>query len=38
MSTLEIDTALLDSIQRRVLWLAVQQIHYANHFAPRPIP
>ena len=31
MSTLDNDTALLDRIQRRVLWLAVQQIHHANH-------
>ena len=30
MSTLDNDTALLDRIQRRVLWLAVQQIHHAN--------
>jgi pyruvate dehydrogenase E1 component len=25
------DTVLLNSIQRRVLWLAIQQVHYANH-------
>ena len=27
-------TALLDRIQRRVLWLAMQQIHYANRVRP----
>jgi pyruvate dehydrogenase E1 component len=35
MPSLDNDTALLDSIQRRVLWLAVQQIHYANQVRPR---
>lgn len=35
MSAIENETALLDSIQRRVLWLAVQQIHYANHVRPK---
>ena len=29
------DTAVLDRIQRRVLWLAMQQIHYANRVRPR---
>ncbi len=29
------DTVLLDRIQQRVLWLATQQIHYANHVRPR---
>ena len=29
------ETALLDSVQRRVLWLATQQVHYANNAARR---
>ena len=29
------NTDLLDRIQNRVLWLAVQQIHYANHVRPK---
>ncbi|MBM4001464.1 MAG: pyruvate dehydrogenase [Planctomycetes bacterium] len=32
---LRIDNELLDRVQRRVLWLAVQQVHYANHVRPR---
>ncbi len=30
-STSDNDTVLLERIQQRVLWLAAQQIHYANH-------
>lgn len=29
-----VDLALLDSIQRRVLWLATSQVHHANHVRP----
>lgn len=35
MTTSENDSALLESVQRRVLWLAVQQIHYANQIRPK---
>jgi pyruvate dehydrogenase E1 component len=35
MSITDDDTAVLDSIQRRVLWLAIQQIHYANQVRPK---
>ena len=38
MPTLDNDTAVLDRIQRRVLWLAVQQIHHANHVRPKTDP
>ena len=30
------DLALLDSIQRRVLWLATWMIHHANVLRPNP--
>jgi pyruvate dehydrogenase E1 component len=30
------DLALLDAIQRKVLWLAVQMVHHANHGRPNP--
>ena len=30
------DVATLDAIQRRVLWLATNMIHHANHLRPNP--
>ena len=38
MMATENETALLDRIQLRVLWLAMQQIHYANRVRPRRDP
>lgn len=37
-STAPNETALLDRIQQRVLWLAVQQIHHANRVRPKTDP
>src|SRR5881398_1007010 len=30
------DLAVLDAVQRRVLWLATAMVHYANHRRPNP--
>src|SRR6266545_965844 len=36
MSTPDTELALLESIQRRVLWLATYMVHHANHARPNP--
>ena len=30
------DLAVLDAVQRRVLWLATAMVHHANHVRPNP--
>src|SRR5713101_7427654 len=36
MSLAPAELALLDSIQRKVLWLATYMVHHANHARPNP--